>query len=234
MVIESIPSAAGMAYAIIATIIVVILFRKGSFSKRIGYVFLSISTLFGFLVFAPMLPYQLQAVVLGNTKQLGAPLPIAIIFLVLFIALSFAFGRAFCGYICPIGTLQELIYHLPVKKVRIKSKTITIAFRLVSLVVFLVLASVSSVGILKYLGIRDFFYLNATSVFFYIFLTLLIVAVFAYRPFCRFLCPYGALLSLAAIKSRFRLRRNDDCNECGNCEDACPTGEAGKRDLKQK
>ena len=234
MVIESIPKAVGMAYAIIATLIIVLLLRRGKFNKRIGYLFLGVSTLLGFLVFAPMLPYQFQTVLLGNTAQLGVPIAAAIAVLVLFIALSFVFGRVFCGYICPVGAVQELVYHIPGKKMRITSKTVTIVFRLLFLAAFVILALGFSIGLLGYLGIRDFFHLNFASGSFYVFLTLVIISIFVYRPNCRFFCPYGALLSLASMKGLFKFRRNDNCNYCEDCVSACPTNEAGEADLKQE
>ena len=234
MVIDSIPKAAGMAYAIIATVLIIVMLRRGVFSKRKGYVFLVISTLFGFLVFAPMLPFQFQTVILGNAKQLGAPLPLAIIVIVAFIVLAFMFGRAFCGYVCPIGAVQELLYKLPVKKFRMKIKAFPVVFRYLFFIAFIAVVVVSSEGLLRYLGVRDFFHLDAASASFYIFLAILLTSTFFYRPFCRFLCPYGVLLSLAAIKSRFGLQRTDDCIDCGKCERACPTGEAARPDLKQE
>ena len=234
MVIDSIPSFVGMIYAIIATVIVITLFRKGKFSKRKGYIFLIISTLFGFLVFAPMLPLQLQTVILGNTKQLQVPIVLAIGVLVVFVVLTFIFGRAFCGYVCPIGAVQELIYRLPVKKIRFSNKVIPVALHFILFVTFLVLAIVFSEALLKYLGVKDFFHLSTATSFFYVFLTLLITSAFYYRLFCRFLCPYGMLLSLAAIKSRFKLRRTADCKDCGKCEKACPTNEAAETDQKQE
>lgn len=234
MVFENIPQIVGMAYAIVATITVFILLCKGIFNKRIGYTFLVISSLFGFLIFAPMLPYQFQAIILGNMKQLGAPIALAVVVIILFIVLTFLFGRTFCGYVCPIGTLQELVHNIPTRKLRINNKLIPIVFSYIFFVAFIILALTLSVGLLKYLGIRDFFYLNTTSAFFYVFLGLLIISVFLYRPFCRLLCPYGVLLSLAAIKSRFRLRRNENCIDCGECEEVCPTFEAGRTDLKQE
>jgi len=68
LVIDSIPQVVGMAYAIIATLVIVILLRKDRFSRRKGYIFLVVSTLFGFLVFAPMLPLQLQTILHGKCK----------------------------------------------------------------------------------------------------------------------------------------------------------------------
>ena len=234
MVIDSIPKFVGMAYAIVATIMIVMMFRRGKFSMRIGYGFLVVSTLFGLLVFAPMLPLQFQTVLLGNTKQLGVPIAFAIMVLVVFVVLAFAFGRAFCGHVCPIGAVQELAYLLPLKKLRISRKAVPIAFRFAVFVAFLILAVAASIGMLKYLGVKDFFHLDFGAAFFYVFLTLLIISAFAYRPFCRFLCPYGVLLSIAAIKSRFRLQRNENCIDCGKCEEVCPTNEAGRTDLKQE
>ena len=234
MVIESIPKFAGMVYAIVASLLVVLLFRTGRFNKRTGYAILFISIAFGFLVFAPMLPNQFQVVLLGNTKQLGMPVALAIMVLILFIVMAFIFGRGFCGHVCPIGALQELTYLIPGRKVTIRSKVIPIGFRLGFLAAFTVLALGFSIGMLRYLGVKEFFYLKFTSPYPYVFLGLFIAGTFVYRPFCRFLCPYGALLSLAAIKSRFKLRRNEQCIDCRKCEEVCPTNEAGRTNLRQE
>jgi len=186
------------------------------------------------MVFSPMFPNQLQVLLLGNVKQLGAPLPLAILGLVLFIILTFIFGRIFCGYLCPIGASQEIVYLIPIKKLKIKNKTLPIVFRLIFFIAFVVLGVIFSMGILTFFGFYDFFNLNVTSIFFYIFLALLTVSIFFYRPFCRFFCPYGALLSLASIKGLFKSQRNANCVDCKKCEIICPTNEAGRTDLKQE
>lgn len=234
MVIESIPTVVGMAYAIVTTMIIVVMMRRGRFSEGKGHVFLVLSTLIGFLVFAPMLPYQFQSVILGKTQQLGAPIALAVVVLCAFVVLAFVFGRVFCGYVCPIGTVQELAYHLPVRKLRISVKAVPVAFRLAFFVAFIAMAVGASMGLLKYIGVRDFFYLGASSAWFFVFLGLVIASVSIYRPFCRFLCPYGVPLSLASIGSRFGLVQTDTCVDCGKCEKACPTSEAGRTDLKQE
>ncbi len=233
MVIESVPKAVGMAFAVLVSLLVIVLLFRGKFNRRIGYVLLAASVLMGFLVFAPMLPNQFQVLLLGKTRQLGVPVPLAGAVLFVFVAMAFALGRSFCGYACPIGAVQELVYLLPGKKLILKNKKITQAFRLASLAAFLVLALVFSLGMLNYLGVHDFFYLDLTW-FSLVFLAIVVLAVFLYRPFCRLVCPYGAILSLAAIKGVFKLRRNDKCSECGQCELVCPTNEAGATDLKQE
>lgn len=234
MVVENIPKMIGMIYAITALFILAYLFHKDKFNQKIGYLFLIASTLMGFLVFAPMFPNQLQILLLGNVKQLGAPLPLAILGLVLFIVLTFVFGRIFCGYLCPIGALQEIAYIIPIKKLKIKNKTLPIVFRLIFFFAFVVSGVLFSTGILTFFGFYDFFNLNVTSIFFYIFSALLLVSIFVYRPFCRFFCPYGALLSLTSVKGLFKLQRNDNCVDCKKCEIICPTNEAGRADLKQE
>jgi polyferredoxin len=87
---------------------------------------------------------------------------------------------------------------------------------------------------LRYLGIEDFFTLHTGSMFFWVFLIIVIISIFVYRPFCRLACPYGALLSLAAIKGKFKLRRNENCINCKKCSEVCPTNEAGWTNLKQE
>jgi ferredoxin len=53
----------------------------------------------------------------------------------------------------------------------------------------------------------------------------LAAGVFIGRPYCRFLCPYGALLKIASTVSRWRVRTTPDyCTQCRLCEHACPYG----------
>ena len=54
---------------------------------------------------------------------------------------------------------------------------------------------------------------------------LLLLGVFVGRPYCRFLCPYGALLKLGAIVAKWRVRVTPDyCTQCRLCEASCPFG----------
>lgn len=232
--IDEIPKVVGMVYGIAVTLLVVVLLRKGKLNTRVGYVLLGLSTLMGFLVFAPMLPVQFQSLLLGNTGQLGVPLALAGVVLFFFVLVSLVFGRAFCSHVCPIGAVQELLYLLPGKKIIVKSRSLPAAVRILSLVAFLVLALAFSKGLLSYLGIQGFFHLDFTPAYAYVFVAFLAGGIFLYRPFCRFLCPYGVFLWLGASRARFRLVRNDRCTDCKKCEKVCPTNEAGRTASKQE
>ncbi|MHA1207543.1 MAG: 4Fe-4S binding protein, partial [Candidatus Hodarchaeales archaeon] len=61
------------------------------------------------------------------------------------------------------------------------------------------------------------------------FLSLLIIgilSIFLYRPWCRFLCPFGAGSGFLGQFSSVKYRRTDACTDCGLCERVCPTQEA--------
>ncbi len=234
MVLDSVPKVVGVVYAVLASVLVAVLLKTGKFNRKMGYALLVVSSLLGFLIFAPMLPLQFQTVLLGNAKQLMAPLGVVVAMLVVFLVLAFVFGRTFCSYACPIGAVQELVHLLPGRKFKIRTKSLPIGFRLAFLGAFVGLAVGLSVGLLKYVGVPDFFHLDFSTYWAIVFVGLLAVGVIVYRPVCRFLCPYGALLAFPAYVSRLKLTRKDDCIECGKCETVCPTNEAGRHDSGQE
>ncbi len=226
MVVESIPKAAGFIYGLLAFVALIGLWYSGRFTRRRAIPFLIASALFGFLVFAPVFPYQLQLAALGDTAALGAPVPMALGMLIIFIGLALVFGRIICGQVCPVGAVQELMYLLPVKKHgRAESRT-PVAVRAGVFIVFLAAALGFSGNLLEFIGVPAFFHLAVASVSFFIFLGILLLSTTVYRPFCRYVCPYGALLAPAASKALYQLRRTEACIECRKCERACPTGEA--------
>jgi len=234
LILENVPKFIGMAYAIISLFILFYILSKDKFDKKIGIIFLVVSASMGFLIFAPMLPFQFQSIALGDFEQLGAPIPMVILGFSIFIILTLIFDRFFCGYLCPIGALQELVYNIPSSKITLKNKKYSFTVHTIFFIIFLISGVALSIGILHFFGIYDFFNLYLNSILFFIFVVVLVVSIFVYRPFCRQICPYGFLLSLTATKSLFKLRRNDSCINCKKCEKICPTNEAGRVDLKQE
>jgi len=221
----------GIIFALVSTGILAYLLRAGRFSRKTGYVFLVLALVFGFLVFSPMFPVKIQTLILGD-RIAGVPMVLPLILLVVFLILALTLGRVFCGYICPIGAAQELAFSLPGKKYLNGHKKGTMLIRGLFFVTLLVTGIFLSMGLVKLLGPGSFFKMAYLTLPFWLFVGILAVSIFVYRPFCRVACPYGFLLSLAAFGSVFKLRRNDRCIDCGKCESVCPTGEAGRDDAK--
>lgn len=150
-------------------------------------------------------------------------------------------GRFICGFLCPIGLLQELLYRLPTKKIKKNRVTRVMSYGkyLILLILVLVLPICLSVpGFCKYvcpagtveggllLGIsnpeiRDM--LGSLFTWKTAVLAVIIVsAVFCFRSFCRFICPLGAFYSLFNRFSVVRMVVDEDrCNHCGACQRFC-------------
>ncbi len=203
------------------------LWYRGKVSRTLALAVLVISAAFGFL-FASIAPYLVQLLLLGN---MGGALAFTLVILGILLLLTFVFGRIFCGSLCPLGALQELASFAPVPKLKPRIKSALYAVRFIVLAVIVVAGLTLSVDILGHLGVMDLFLLTF-SLGTLVMLTILAASLFFYRPFCRILCPFGALLSLAALLSPFRLRRGPSCIECGKCESACPVDEAKREDRK--
>lgn len=151
-------------------------------------------------------------------------LPIAVfLFFIIPIVFAFLFGRVFCAGVCPFGALQDLVN---VKNYRL-SKAVSGAL---SIIPWIYLAFA-----LLYALTRTRFIICKFDPFIGIFrmggdigvigfgILLLIMSVFTGRPFCRFLCPYGALLSLFSRVSVFKAEITPKkCISCDLCHDSCP------------
>lgn len=58
-----------------------------------------------------------------------------------------------------------------------------------------------------------------------ILLSLALLSIFFQHFWCRYLCPYGALLGIVSFLSPFKVERNrEECNNCRRCDRACPSG----------
>ncbi|MCX6693414.1 MAG: 4Fe-4S binding protein [Methanomicrobiales archaeon] len=212
-------------------VVIAYLWYSGQWQQKIGWLVLVVSAGLGFLIFAPVVPWQFQQIVLRDEQGLGAPLIVGVIGLTFVFFLTLILGRFFCGYLCPVGAVQEIAYHTPVPKTNPHQKNAFMAVRAIVFVLFLVMAFILSASLLAGFGVRDFFYLSLTAGTF-VFTFIVLLSITLYRPFCRLVCPYGALLSLGAWKSILIIQRTDACIECKKCEKACPTDEAKRNDGK--
>jgi len=151
-------------------------------------------------------------------------LPISVLlFFMLPILFAFLFGRIFCSGVCPLGALQELVN---VKNYKL-SKVVTTVLGMIPWIylIFAILYAVtrSSFIICRFDPFIGIFRMGGDIGLISFGVLLLIASIFTGRPFCRFICPYGALLSLFSRVSiwKVELTRNA-CINCELCHNACP------------
>jgi len=133
------------------------------------------------------------------------------------------FGRVFCAGVCPFGALQELVN---VRNYRL-SKTVTSVlgvFPWVYLGLAVLFAVTNSRFIIcKFDPFVGIFRLGGELPLLLFGVALLVLSIFVGRPFCRFICPYGAILSLFSRVSFMRVKiTKKECINCQLCHNACP------------
>ncbi len=140
-------------------------------------------------------------------------------------------GPFFCGWVCPFGTLQDLVSKLTYKiKKRQMPKGLqkVLAISRYALLCVTTVLTVDFVFTLMQYDAR----INFLSVLSGKVLTIgayavlgayLLIAVFFERPFCSYMCPQGAQYGLMSSLRPFRIIRNaDSCVNCGKCDKVCP------------
>jgi polyferredoxin len=200
------------------------LWYKEAMTRQMVLPAAGLATLAGFVFAAPVMPLELGGLV--NVVTGVSALNTGIIVICGIIALTLVLGRIFCGTLCPVGSLQELAYAVPVKKIVIQRREIP---ELVRLAVFVaaVIAALSLVDLMAFTGLYDLYALTLTASF-AVAAGLVLLSVFLYRPVCRFLCPFGVLFSVFAEFGWIRLRRSEACINSKKCEKTCPTTAAGR------
>ncbi len=162
-------------------------------------------------------------------------------------------GRTVCGFLCPFGFIQELLYKIPGPKLKKNRATralsnlkyiILVVFVLVLPVVYKIALGFPVPAFCKYIcpagtleGGIPLVLLDenlgslAGALFAWKAGVLAVIAaasVFIYRSFCRFLCPLGAIYSLFAPVAMLGVKVDEDgCTNCGLCVKTC------KMDIKK-
>lgn len=158
-------------------------------------------------------------------------------------------GRLICGLLCPFGLVQDLLYKVPVPKLKVPKKIDKplryLKYVVLLLFVILLPAFLSSKGgvnppyFCKYIcpagtlggGIPQVIAnpeLRKLIGFLFdwkvlVLAVILLSSMFISRPFCRYLCPLGAFYSLFNRFSFYQMRFNQSkCIGCKKCERSCP------------
>lgn len=221
---SQIPTAAiGLAYAFIILVLVTLLLWWGRMDRRFVLVISIISLVFGLSIQAPLIPLQMQALLLGSSAGQGVPVAVAGLVIIILIVSSALIGRIFCGYACPIGALQELAYTIPTRKYTLGNRKMVLLVHILFTAVFFAAALIWSWGLLTALGVKQFFAWGPLTFSLAIFVGIIIFAILVYRPFCRIICPFGLFSEILATRPILRMAKLEGCNQCGRCSKACPT-----------
>ncbi|MFI3256995.1 MAG: 4Fe-4S binding protein [Spirochaetales bacterium] len=192
-----------------------------------------------------------QAVVGGRTHNITYYVTGILIFF------GVLFGRVVCGFLCPMGFLQDLLYKIPLprhKTQKEKAKRFKIPqiidkpLRYLKYIMLIVPVMLLPIIFTRF-GIGDPYFckwicpvgtleggiplvlqnesLQAMVGFLFtwkmtILAIIIISSIFIYRPFCKYICPLGAIYALFNSVSIYNMSiDNASCTRCGLCEKAC-------------
>ena len=158
------------------------------------------------------------------------------------------FGRLVCGLLCPFGFVQDLLYKIPTPKFKIPVK-VDRPLRYLKYVILLVFVILLPMFLTNAFGLGAPYFcklicpagtlggalpllaknegLRSTIGFLFFWkLSILIVVValsiFTYRPFCKYICPLGAMYSFFNKIGFYKMEFvPDKCVNCGLCEKSC-------------
>jgi polyferredoxin len=151
-----------------------------------------------------------------------------IAFFIIPLLLAVFFGRVFCGGVCPLGAIQELMVLKPLQVPRGLDRALgSLKYIYLGLAVFLAVrpAAIRDFIICRYDPFVGFFRGDGPGHMLMIGGAFLVVGIFVGRPFCRYLCPYGALLAIVSRVSWRGVSITPDRElDCGLCIEACPYG----------
>jgi polyferredoxin len=165
--------------------------------------------------------------------------PAAMVLAAAFLLSSLLLKKTFCSWLCPVGTVSECLWKLGRRLMRrnlVVPRWLDIPLRslkyiLMAFFLFIVLsmsaealndfmaapfgiiADVKMLNFFREIGVTGLLVLGA----------LVLLSIFIQNFWCRFLCPYGALMGLVSALSPVRIRRDEQaCIDCGKCNKACP------------
>jgi len=150
---------------------------------------------------------------------------IVVLFFLLPLVLTVLFGRSFCAAVCPLGAIQDVVVIRPLKLPAWLAHSLGL-LAWVYLALAVMLAAIGSMFVIcQYDPFVALFRLEGSGNMLLLGASFLVLGVFVARPYCRFLCPYGAILRLLSVASWRRVTITpDECVQCRLCEDSCPFG----------
>src|SRR5438445_11512408 len=166
--------------------------------------------------------------------------PAAFFLFITFLAIAFLFRKAFCSWLCPVGTLSEYLWRVGRTLLRRNfqlRRWLDLPLRSLKYLLLCFFAWAvgnmpaeaieqfmrSPYGVVADVRMLNFFrFIGETGLI--VLAVLALASVFVQNFWCRYLCPYGALLGLTSFFSPLRIRRESSvCIDCAKCAKACPS-----------
>ena len=175
------------------------------------------------------------------TGEINPVHPAGLVILLTIVGVSFLLKRSFCSWICPVGTLSELCwkggYSFLRRNIRPPrwldivlrgTKYLLLLFFIWSIFIVMSPEAVTAFITSDYNKIADIrmldFFLYPSPLSLSVIGILVLVSFPVRNAFCRFLCPYGALLGLVSMLSPVKVTRDrQTCVSCGVCTQVCPS-----------
>ncbi len=167
--------------------------------------------------------------------------PAAFVLFVAIVGVSLLFKKGFCGWICPIGTISQYVWMVGERifgrNFRM-SDQVDIPLRSLKYLLmglFLVLIGIAMTpNMMVLFFITDYYktidvrtmqvFTQMSTLTFWVLVGLVVFSVFYKNFWCRYLCPYGALLGLVSLLSPVKVKRSEDkCTHCRTCSRKCPS-----------
>lgn len=175
------------------------------------------------------------------TGEIHSAHPAGLFIFIAIIAMSFVFGKSFCSWVCPVGFISEMVGDFSEKLFKRKMilprfldyplrglKYLLLAFFIYSIFFLMSDSALKAFLDSDYNLISDvkmyYFFANISRFSLIVISSLFILSIFIRNFWCRFLCPYGALLGIFSLLSPHKIKRNKvSCIDCGLCAKACPS-----------
>jgi len=180
------------------------------------------------------LRYWIESGIINNIHPSGM-----IIFIVILLTALF-FKKAFCSWVCPVGFISEMLGNISdkiFKRRLLPPKWLDYILRSLKYLILLfffyaILYQMSDISIERFVYseyniISDIlmlrFFTHITTFALVVVLILFVLSLIIRGFWCRYLCPYGALLGILGLLSLTRITRNkQSCTNCSSCANVCP------------
>ena len=147
----------------------------------------------------------------------------ALLFFIIPLVVTLFFGRTFCAGACPLGAIQDLVVVKPISLPKWLNKTLGLIPYLYLSLAVLFAATGTDFIICRYDPFIGIFRMDAKFLMIVLGVAFLLMGMFVARPYCRFLCPYGVLLSwMSRFSSRHLTITPSKCIQCKLCANSCP------------